>query len=113
VSEHYPDLEQIRAENPLREHYDAHLWEARILALYLARCAEVLADELRRVACAPLHVREDAMRHAKGAWYSNRHAMYGNPITGLFAVADDAGDELAEHFYMMLTPRVSTEKGQE
>lgn len=63
-----PILDEIRAENPLREHYDAAIWEARIRALYLARRAEVLADELRRVACAPKHVREPEITAAAIAW---------------------------------------------
>ena len=109
MSDPYPDPEQIRAENPLREHYDADLWEARILALYLARCVEVLADELRRIACAPPHVRENAMLFAGVVWGADGTATHGVSITGAYADASNAFDDLAEHFNMMLTPRVSTE----
>ena len=90
-----PILDEIRAENPYREHYDADLWEARIHALYLARRAEILADELRRVACAPPHVREDMLSAAVSAWYDGHHkdlAPSVHALDALFAGMNEALD---------------------
>lgn len=86
-----PHLREIRAANPRQDDYDPHVWEAYISALYTARCVEMLAEELRRVACAPPDVREMEIVATTTAWHRGQLDL---PVSGALICAHSAHHRL-------------------